>query len=862
MRVRTYLPILLGLAALSLPGFAAPKPASGGSAPIDFKRDIRPVLAEYCFRCHGPDEKARVANLRLDTKAGAFAPRGARRVLVPGRPEQSELVRRITMNGPLKMPPAHAPKQMSAKEIALLVRWVREGASWEERHWAWVPPVRPAVPKVKDTRWVRNPIDAFLLSRLEREGLKPSPVADRRTLIRRLSFDLTGLPPAPAEVERFVNDPAPDAYERLVNRLLASPHFGERMAVWWLDLVRYADTRGYHGDQHQDITPYRDYVIRAFNENLPFDRFTIEQLAGDLLAKGADSRATSVVLAQMSAASDDTWKRIASGYNKLLMTTEEGGSQPKEYIAKYAADRVRNVSLVWMGATVGCAECHDHKYDPFTTRDFYSLAAFFADVMETPVGQQNRLRLPTPEQAATLAPIEAQMEPLKTALSTQTPELDAALTEWEKTAHSDPKVPEHIRDLLAIAPESRTEKQKQDLAEHFRSVTPLLEAPRKKLAELQKQYDAVDKSVLKTMVTEAVEPREVRILPRGNWLDDSGPVVQPAVPAFLGSVGAKDRRPTRLDLARWLVSRQNPLAARVVVNHLWRIMFGQGLVRPMDDFGTRAAPLQHPELLDWLAVDLMEGGWNLKRSLKQMALSSAYRQSSKESEILRRRDPGNPLFARQSRYRLDAEFVRDNALTVSGLLAPTIGGLSAKPYQPRGYWAYLNFPVREWENDKGEGLYRRGLYTYWCRTYLHPSLLAFDACTREEGGAERPRSNTPQQALALLNDPTYVEAARVFAERIVKEGGGSGHSPAELEKGLRFAFREALAREPRGQEIQVLSGIYRRHRRDFAVDRAAAEALLRVGDRPADKSLPPEELAAWTSVARVILNLHESVTRS
>jgi mono/diheme cytochrome c family protein len=845
MRTRTAILILLGIAALLRPGLAAPNPAGAAGATIDFTRDIRPVLAEYCFRCHGPDEKARMANLRLDTKAGAFAARGSHPVIAPGRPEQSELVRRITADGPLKMPPAHAPKQMNTEEIALLVRWVREGASWDlSRHWAWVPPVRPAVPTVRDRAWVKNPIDAFLLAGMEREGLGPSPVADRRTLIRRLSFDLTGLPPAPAEVERFVNDRAPDAYERLVDRLLASPHFGERMAIWWLDLVRYADTRGYHGDQHQDITPYRDYVIQAFNRNLPFDRFTIEQLAGDLVPQ----------------ATLET--RIASGYNKLLMTTEEGGSQPKEYIAKYSADRVRNVSLVWMGATVGCAECHDHKYDPFTTRDFYSLAAFFADVKETPVGQQERLRLPTPAQAAAFAPIEAQMEPLRKTLATQTPELDAALAEWEKSARGDAKVPEPIRDLLAIAAESRTEKQREDLATHFRSVTPLLEAPRKQLAELQKQYDAIDKDVLKTMVTEAVEPREVRILPRGNWLDDSGPVVQPAVPAFLGSVAAKERRATRLDLARWLVSRQNPLAARVVVNHLWKIMFGQGLVRPMDDFGTRAAPLVYPELLDWLAVDLVDGGWNLKRSLKQMALSAAYRQSSQEREALRRRDPGNTLFARQSRFRLNAEAVRDNALAVSGLLVRTIGGLSAKPYQPRGYWAYLNFPVREWENDRGDGLYRRGLYTYWCRTYLQPSLLAFDAATREEGCAERIRSSTPQQALVLLNDPSYVEAARVFAERILKEGGTTGGPPSGVDSGIRFAFREALAREPRGQELYLLSGLYRRHLRDYRVDPAAAEALLRVGDRPADPKLPPAELAAWTSVARVILNLHESITRS
>ena len=865
---------------LGIGGLPFVSDAGGAQPPLNFQRDVRPILADNCFLCHGPDDKTRMANLRLDTKEGAFAQRDNRFIIAPGKPQESEFIKRITMDGVKKMPPPYSPNHLTPKQIETLTQWVKEGAQWEERHWAYIPPTRPNAPKVKNVWWLKNPIDSFILARLEKERLKPSPVADRRTLIRRLSFDLTGLPPTFAEVESFVNDKSPDAYEKLVDRLLASPHFGERMAMYWLDLVRYADTRGYHGDQHQDVSPYRDYVIKAFNDNKPFDRFTAEQLAGDLLPN----------------ATLET--RIASGYNRLLMTTEEGGAQPKEYMAKYAADRVRNVSAVWMGSTMGCAECHNHKYDPFTTRDFYSLAAFFADVKEPAVGQLDPIPLPTPEQAAQLKELETQMVPLKQIMATQTPELDVAQVEWEKTALNDSKLKKEIADILKITPDKRSEKQKQDLAAHYRTIAPSLEPTRKQLAELQKQHDAVNQKVVKTMVTMATEPRVVRILPRGNWLDDSGEVVQPAVPAFLQNVilseaknldgktlrsaqsdKDKNHRATRLDLAKWIVSRDNPLTARVFVNRLWKIMFGHGIVRTVDDFGTRATPPSHPELLDWLAIEFMSqrinesmdkrnidplthllidsgGGWDVKHILKLMAMSATYRQISQDNERLRLKDPQNSLFARQDRFRLDAEMVRDNALAVSGLLVKTIGGSSAKPYQPAGYWAYLNFPKREWQNDKGDGLYRRGLYTYWCRTYLHPNLLAFDASTREECAAERIRSNTPQQALVLLNDPTYVEAARVFAERIILESG------SDTESRIRFAYQQALSRNPRAEETKLLTALYQQHLREYESDKAAAESLLRIGDHPADKNIPTAELAAWTSVARVILNLHESITRS
>jgi hypothetical protein len=637
-----------------------------------------------------------------------------------------------------------------------------------------------------------------------------------------------------------VGDRSSNAYERVVDRLLASPQYGERMAMYWLDLVRFADTAGYHSDNHRDVWLYRDYVIHAFNNNLPFDRFTTEQLAGDLLPNPTAEQ------------------KAASGYNRLLQTTEEGGAQAKEYTAKYAADRVRNASSVWLGATMGCAECHDHKFDAYSTKDFYRFAAFFADVKEKAVGRQDQTPLATPEQAEQLRRLDEQMAPLKKALDTQTPQLDEGQAKWEqglKPADVQ-KLPKNVAAILKIETAKRTPAQQQALSAHYRTIAPELEATRKQLADLQRQKDALLKAIPTTLVSESGPPRMMRILPRGNWLDDSGEVVAPGVPASLLPLEIKDRRMTRLDLAGWLTSPEHPRFGRVFVNRLWKLMFGQGLVRTMEDFGSQGAWPTHPELLDWLAVEFRDSGWNVKHVLKLMVMSATYRQVSTMTEPLRQRDPYNYLLARQARFRLDAEMVRDNALAVSGLLSKKVGGPSAKPYQPAGYWALLNFPTREWQNDKGEGLYRRGLYTYWCRTFPHPSLLAFDAPSREECTVERPRSNTPLQALVLLNDPAYVEAARVFAERIVREGGKG------TEQRLQYAYRRALGRNPQAAEVTVLSELYERHRKQYQADNSATLAAISVGDYPVPKDLDAAELAAWTSVTRVLLNLHETITRN
>jgi hypothetical protein len=807
-------------------------PLAAAERPVDYIRDIRPILANSCYACHGPDEKARKAKLRLDVRDEAI-----RKAIVPGKAAESKLYAKVTSDDPDEvMPPPDAKKPaITPEKAALLKRWIDEGAKFDQ-HWAYVKPSRPDVPAIKNSAWVRNAVDAFIAQGHERNGFAPAPEADKVTLIRRLSFDLIGLPPSPAEVEAFLKDNSAEAYEKVVDRLLGSKHFGERMAVVWLDAVRYADTGGYHSDNHRDVWLFRDYVIDAFNQNKPFDKFTTEQLAGDLLPNPTNEQ------------------KIASGYNRMLMTTEEGGAQPKEYTAKYASDRVRNASNAWLGATMGCAECHDHKYDPYRTRDFYRFQAFFADVRETPVGRQPQTAIMTAEQEAEQRHLDAEVSRIKEAIAKVKID-EVGETKWVADAKKNSKgLLKQVLDALNVDPEKRTDAQKKTLAQHYRdSVAPETETLRKELAAATAKRDGFQKSIPTTLVSMTGPPRTIRVLPRGNWLDDSGEVVQPGIPEFLGTLG-KTERATRTDLAKWVVSPDNPLTARVFVNRLWKIAFGQGIVRNLDDFGTQGTPPTHPELLDWLATELVRTGWDVKGMLKLMVMSNAYRQSSTAAKDVRDRDPTNKWLARQNRFRLDAEFVRDNALAVAGLLTTKVGGPSSKPYQPAGYWALLNFPQREWQADKNDDQYRRGLYTYWCRTFLHPSLAAFDAPSREECTNERTRSSTPIQALVLLNDPTYVEAARVFAAAILKEG----KTPAER---IDAAYRRALSRPAKPDEVKVLEGLLEKHLAEFKKDPEGAKKLLAVGIAPSPAS-DAAELAAWTSVARTILNLHEAVTRN
>ncbi|HLJ09685.1 MAG TPA: DUF1549 and DUF1553 domain-containing protein, partial [Planctomycetaceae bacterium] len=607
-------------------------------------------------------------------------------------------------------------------------------------------------PQVRNRAWPRGDIDRFILARLEAEGLAPAPPADRVTLARRLSLDLLGIAPTPAEVEAFAAEADARSVERLVEKLLASNHFGERLAMYWLDLVRYADTVGYHGDQEHHISPYRDWVIKAFNDNLPFDRFTILQLAGDLLPEATAE------------------EKIASGYNRLLQTSHEGGIQQKEYQNKYDADRVRNLSAVWMGVTLGCAQCHDHKYDPFTQREFYSLAAFFADVDDS-----------------------------RTFKGTDT--------------NPTKREPE----LEVIAP--------------------------------------LDGQLRRTMITEAVEPRVIRVLNRGDWMDESGQIVEPAIPAFLKPLDVAGRRPNRVDLARWLVSADHPLVSRVFVNRLWYLFFGVGLSGTLDDFGAQGEPPVHPELLDWLAVEFAESGWNVKHMVRLLVTSSAYRQSSRVTSELRRRDPQNRLFARQSSYRLPAEMVRDNALAASGLLVRRLGGPGARPYQPAGYYKHLNFPLRDYKPDADDNQYRRSVYTHWQRQYLHPMLKALDAPSREECTTQRPISNTPLAALALLNDPTFVEAARVLGARMMREGGNTPDERAA------WGLRAVLSRKAEKADVEAIVRLYRFNLVFYKSDPESASRLLAVGLAANPPDLDSIELASWTQAARALFNLHEALTR-
>jgi len=768
--------------AFSMLAVASPRPAvADEEAPVDYARDVKPLLSDRCYACHGPDPESREADIRLDDRESAVE-----YAIVPEESSESPLVERLTTDDPdLLMPPPESNRPaLTPQQVDLIRRWIDQGAEFDT-HWSYATPQRPTPPTPKSQAWPHTPVNAFVLDRLEREKLTPSPKADRRTLIRRLCFDLTGLPPTAEQVDAFVADNSPEATLHLVDRLLASPHFGERMALYWLDLVRFADTNGIHGDNHREHTPYRDYVIAAFNENMPFDRFTVEQIAGDLLPDRTSAQ----------------W--IASGYNRLNLTTREGGAQPKEYMAKYAADRVRNIGSVWLGSTMTCAECHDHKYDPFTMHDFYSMAAWFADLQETAVGEQKPMRVPTPEQAQQIGEIERQLKVLQAQLE------------------ADPDQAETVKAQIE---------------------------------QLDNQRKQIDGATRLCLVSVTTKPRTMRVLPRGNWLDETGPVVQPEVPHFLPAL-PDDAPRNRLTLARWLVDRQNPLVARVTVNRLWQLLFGVGLAPTADDFGAQGDRPSHPELLDWLAVELIESDWDVKHILRLIVTSDVYQQSSLADKELLARDPQNRLLARQGRFRLDAELVRDNALAVSGLLVPAVGGRSVKPYQPAGYWSHLNFPKRTYQADRGENLYRRGLYTYWCRTFLHPSLAAFDAPSREECVVRRNRSNTPLQALVLLNDPIYVEAARKLAQRMIAEGG---QQPAER---AAFAVRTVLQRDITPHESETLIALYRKHLDQYQQDEQAAKQIIAIGAAPADPAIPPAELAAWTSVARVVLNLHETITR-
>ena len=1028
------------LVAIILMVHASASAAISDNAPlpdrIEFNRDVRPILAENCYSCHGPDASQRKADLRLDTKDGLFNAIKDNHPVVPERADESELYRRITTdNSDDRMPEPKSGRRLQPRQIALIKKWIEQGASWQG-HWAFTAPTRPPLPKMEDASWVRNPIDAFALARMEAEGLKPSPEADKATLIRRATLDLTGLPPTPKEVDDFLADNSPDAYEKLVDRLLADPHYGERMALDWLDAARFADTHGYHIDAGRDMSPWRDWVIKAFNQNKPFDRFAVEQLAGDLL---------------LNATTD---QKIASGFNRNNMVNFEGGAIPEEYLTAYLLDRTNTTATVFLGLTLNCCQCHDHKYDPFTQKDYYSLYAFFNSIPENGLdGQKGNaaplLLLPSPAQQKKLDEFASSIGKLDQQLAAPNAEADQTQAQWEKglidakdtqwttveaaeltaasgaefrpeadgsyvvsgpaaptdtyaiqfkpglervtavrlealgdehggpgrsangnfvltavslsagaegklkamplqsatadfsqdkfdvatlvggkrrpggrasgwaiypevgkphtavfelrrpivtdeapvvsvklefnspfsqhqigrlrisitSQHSRESLPPDIARIVAVSADQREDKDRSALRSWYRSqFIPQFQETSRQLLKLRKDRDELTTHIPNTMVMQAMaKPRETHILVRGQY-DKFGDQVFPNTPAALPPMPA-NKPHDRLGLAQWIVDPANPLMARVTVNRLWQSFLGAGLVKTPGDFGTQGDMPSHPELLDWLACQFRDGDantakWDVKAMVRLIVTSSAYRQCSRLTPELVARDPDDRWLERGPRFRLNAEFIRDQALAVSGLLNDQVGGESVFPYQPPGLWEELmsradgaKWTAQVYTPSHGEDLYRRSMYTFWKRTSPPPALTTFDAPDREVCTVKRSRTNTPLQALVLWNDPTYVEASRKMAERVMTEAGPS------VDDRIQFAFKLATSRPATERELAVLRHVFDAQLEVYRNDRKSVQKLLSVGESPRNLELDPPRLAAWTMVCSTILNLDEMVTR-
>ncbi len=1024
--------------------------------PLDYDRDVRPILSENCFLCHGQDPKKRMAGLRLDSFEGATAPRPTGAALTPGKPEASAMFQRITAEHPARrMPPVASNRSLNTEQIGILKRWIEEGGKYTE-HWAFVAPVRPPVPKVTDSVWGRQPIDAFVWQHLQEEGLHPSPAASPGMWLRRVSLDLTGLPASPADTDAFVKDVharGERAYESVVDRLLASSAYGERMAMDWLDVARYADTHGFNNDSERSMWRWRDWVIQSFNSNMPYDRFLTEQLAGDLLPHPTLDQ------------------QIATGFGRNHVINSEGGIIEEEYRVQYVADRVRTLGMAWLGLTLECAHCHDHKFDPITQRDHYRFSAFFNSVSE--LGEDGRVANAVPMISAPTPPQQQRMQALELAIakldrnlkqsekswssskSTATPattgeakapdqilckaagnqqlistscvlgstattpvpiskrnpftltlwlnpgssdgnvallsaldysmnpasvsfgngvelrlvngEVEFSLSQrfpayalrvrtksagitasqWrhvavvyqgvdEKNGKKEMRAPAYwvrmfidgqevatdvLNDGLPLpdangnkptptafrigwdngAKSSRFSGQfgevaawnhnlsQAEITSSFESLALPYAAARErnsqasvaekawlreaqlkaanrnfaadwaKREQLQAEWLTLRREAPTVMVMQEMEkPRETHILLRGSY-DAPGEVVEAGVPEKLLGAWPEGVPKNRLGLAKWLTKPDHPLTSRVVVNRFWQQLFGQGLVKTSDNFGLQGEWPSHPELLDWLARDFIDSGWNVKALMKQIVLSATYRQDSAASAELIARDPENRLLARGPRFRLPAEIIRDQALQISGLLKPKIGGPSVYPYQPaelyKGIVVAANYPGTTWVESSGDDLFRRSLYTFWKRTVPHPTMNVFDAPDREVCTVRRSNTNTPLQALTLLNDPIFVEAARKLAERSIREGGKSAAGR------LSFAFRLATGHAPDGRELQILQASLQRMLTAYQADDSGAKALLKIGASPSDSSIPVSELAAYTAVANIILNMDEVITK-
>ena len=818
------------------------------AAAVDYDRDVRPVLARSCFACHGPDEQQRQAGLRLDRQDAATVKldSGARAIL-PENPGTSELVARIESDdADVRMPPPETTPVISPDEQRLIRRWIEQGAIYNE-HWSYVQPQRPPLPQVRDREWPRNEIDYFILARLESESLAPAPEADRARLLRRVYLDLVGLPPSVEEVDRFLADSSADAYERVVGSLLDSPHYGERWARPWLDLARHADSNGYQRDGFRDVWAYRDWVVAAMNLDMPFDQFTIEQLAGDLLPDATLSQ------------------RIATGFHRSTTVNVEAGTDQEEDRFNTLFDRVNTTGTVWLGTTLECAQCHDHKYDPFGQRDYYRLLAYFNNSpLETEAGDGSRrefvgpkVTLPEPpERQQERAQLVQQRKGEKQRLDEMIAGALAEQPAWEAqmvavVGEAETNLPPALVAALAVEPDVRTGQQQKVIRDHLLAERPEIGKLRTEMERLDKRIAALEPQTALVM-QEMAEPRTTHVLERGEFLSP-GEAVRPGVPEILHAV-QEDGHADRLSLARWLVEAENPLVGRVTVNRWWAEFFGRGLVRTLEDFGTQGERPTHPDLLDWLAVEFVEGGWSRKAIHRLIVTSATYRQRSNVGAESHERDPHNELYARGPRLRLDAETIRDNALAVSGLLSPAIGGPPVKPRQPEGIWRVTGVVDNTYTVSNGEDRYRRGLYVIWRRSSPYPSFVNFDAPDRASCVVQRPRTNTPLQALTLLNDPVYVEAAFALAARVLRECPDDATSAR-----ARYAFRLCLGREPNDRELLLLCSVANEESARYADDHQAVRALTKGHECPA--GIAPVELAAWFHVATILLNLDETITK-
>ncbi len=959
----------------------------------DFIDEIQPILSGKCFHCHGPDEQSREARLRLDTQEGLFSSRKRGSVIAPGSAEESLIFHRITSEDPDEiMPPPETKKPLTPTEIEKITAWINAGAEWSG-HWAFETPELPELPKVELTDWPQNPIDFFILNALENENLQPSPEADRATLIRRATYDLTGLPPTPQEVSDFLNDPDPRAYEKVVDRLLASRKFGERMTLYWMDAARYGDSSVFHADGVRDMWPWRDWVIQAFNNNMPFDQFTLEQLAGDLIPDAT--------IAQ----------KVASGFNRNHGTTDEGGAIPEEYRVEYVVDRVKTTGDVFLGLSVECGQCHDHKYDPISQKEYYRFFAYFNRTkdggMQTRNGNEpplvyvfsesqekeiNGLRSSLkemterrenekPEESEILSWAKSEresekpapsLEPWKSigpfqansageAFSTEfgpekssEPDWSAQYEEqswkdqtgWKdgepvmlslpgnsaiylaRVLHSSieqnvtlsigsddgvqiwlngvrihanntsrgvapnqdsvsaplqaganflvmkvnnggggsgfyfqmegDSLPEGIRNLIAKPECDLLPEDLSRLTDYYSKNfwETGLELDRR-IQQTREKEQAILNATPTSMIMEDMEdPRPTYVLNRGHYASPiKSEEIFPGVPEAIFPM--PDSYPqNRLGLAKWLTHPKHPLTSRVAMNRFWQLIFGSGIVATSSDFGTRGSSPSHPELLDWLARDFVDNGWNIKRAIKQIVMSGTYRQSSKYRSDLAEVDPGNLLLGRAPRLRLQGEFIRDTALAVSGLLVETLGGPSVKPYQPPRIWNEVSLDGNlRYQRDSGENLYRRSMYIYWKRSAPMPSMMAFDAPTREKCVVQRPRTNTPLQALVTMNDEQFVEAARKMAERLL-----SMDHTCDSDR-IDYAFQLATAKPADAVRTQAILELLETMKSDFEQDPDAARELLKMGESNWAESIDTTELAAWTMAASAILNLDETLTK-